>query len=92
VGTEQRIEQLRRLRRQAEAPGSRRAVDRQHERGKLTARERIALLLDKDSFQETDTFVRHQARGFGIEDRRPLGDAVVTGYGAINGRTVFVFA
>ena len=49
-------------------------------------------MLDKDSFQETDTFVRHQARGFGIEDRRPLGDAVVTGYGAINGRTVFVFA
>ena len=58
----------------------------------MTARERIALLLDKDSFQETDTFVRHQSRGFGIEDRRPLGDAVVTGYGTIDGRTVFVFA
>ena len=58
----------------------------------MTARERIALLLDKDSFQETDTFVRHQSRGFGIEDRRPLGDAVVTGYGTIDGRTVFLFA
>ena len=92
MGTEQRIEQLRRLRRQAETPGTRRAIDRQHEKGKLTARERIALLLDKDSFQETDTFVRHQARGFGIEDRRPLGDAVVTGYGTIDGRTVFLFA
>ena len=92
MGTEQRIEQLRELRRKAEAPGSRRAADRQHERGKLTARERIALLLDKDSFQETDIFVRHQARGFGIEDRRPLGDAVVTGYGTIDDRTVFVFA
>ena len=92
MGTEQRIEQLRELRRKAEAPGSRRAAARQHERGKLTARERISLLLDKDSFQETDTFVRHQARGFGIEDRRPLGDAVVTGYGTIDGRTVFVFA
>ena len=92
MGTEQRIEQLRELRRKAEAPGSRRAADRQHERGKLTARERIALLLDQDSFQETDTFVRHQARGFGIEKRRPLGDAVVTGYGTIDGRTVFVFA
>ena len=92
MGTEQRIEQLRELRRQAETPGSRRAIDRQHERGKLTARERIALLLDKDSFQETDTFVRHQGRGFGIEDRRPLGDAVVTGYGTIDGRTVFLYA
>ena len=67
-------------------------MDRQHERGKLTARERIALLLDKETFQETDAFVRHQSRGFGIEDRRPLGDAVVTGYGTIDGRTVFLFA
>ncbi len=92
MGTEERIEQLRELRRKAEAPGSRRAADRQHEKGKLTARERIALLLDKDSFQEIDTFVRHRARGFGIENQRPLGDAVVTGYGTIDHRTVFVFA
>ncbi|MXY76510.1 MAG: methylmalonyl-CoA carboxyltransferase, partial [Acidimicrobiia bacterium] len=92
MGTEQRIEQLRELRRQAEGGGSRRAVDRQREKGKLTARERIALLLDQGSFQEIDTFVRHQSRGFGLEDRRPLGDAVVTGYGTVNGRTVFVFA
>ncbi len=92
MGTEQRIEQLRDLRRRAEAPGSQRAFDRQHERGKLTARERISLLVDKDSFQETDTFIRHQSRGFGIEDRRPLGDAVVTGYGTIDGRSVFLFA
>lgn len=92
VGTEQRIEQLRELRDQAQHAGSQRAVDKQHELGKLTARERIALLLDKDSFQETDMFVRHQARGFGIEDKRPPGDAVVTGYGTVDGRTVFVFA
>ena len=92
MGTEQRIEQLRSLRRQAETPTTRRAIDRQHEQGKLTARERIALLLDKDSFQEIDTFVRHQESGFGIEDHRPLGDAVVTGYGTIDRRTVFVFA
>ncbi len=92
MGTEQRIEHLRALREQAQHAGSQRAVDRQHELGKLTARERIALLVDKDSFQETDMFVRHQARGFGIEDKRPPGDAVITGYGTIDGRTVFVFA
>jgi acetyl-CoA carboxylase carboxyltransferase component len=92
MGTEQRIEQLRELRQRAQNSGSQRAVDRQHELGKLTARERIDLLLDKNSFQETDMFVRHQARGFGIEDKRPSGDAVVTGYGTVDGRTVFVFA
>ncbi|MCY3653114.1 MAG: acyl-CoA carboxylase subunit beta [Acidimicrobiia bacterium] len=92
MGTEQRIEQLRELRSQAEGAGSQRDLDRQREKGKLTARERIALLLDQGSFQEIDIFVRHQSRGFGLEDRRPLGDAVVTGYGTVNGRTVFVFA
>lgn len=92
MGTEARIEQLRRLREEALHAGSRRAVDRQHEQGKLTARERIAHLLDKGSFQEMDMFVRHQASGFGIEQKRPPGDAVVTGYGTIDGRTVFVFA
>jgi propionyl-CoA carboxylase beta chain len=92
VGTEARIEELRRLREESRHAGNRRAVDRQHELGKLTARERLDLLLDKGSFQETDGLVRHQAAGFGIEERRPLGDAVVTGWGTIDGRTVFVFA
>jgi propionyl-CoA carboxylase beta chain len=92
VGTEARIEQLRKLRDEAHHAGSRRAVDRQHEQGKLTARERIDHLLDKGSFQEMDMFVRHQSSGFGIENKRPPGDAVVTGYGTIDGRTVFVFA
>jgi len=92
VGTEARIEQLRRLRDEALHAGSRRAVDRQHEQGKLTARERIGHLLDKGSFQEMDMLVRHQASGFGIEDKRPPGDAVVTGYGTVDGRTVFVYA
>jgi len=67
-------------------------VARQHEAGKLTARERIEALLDKDSFQEIDQFVRHQSTGFGVEDKKPLGDAVVTGHGTIDGRPVFVFA
>jgi propionyl-CoA carboxylase beta chain len=92
VGTEARIEQLRKLREEALHAGSRRAVDRQHEQGKLTARERIDHLLDKGSFQEIDMFVRHQASGFGIESKRPAGDAVVTGFGTVDGRTVFVFA
>jgi acetyl-CoA carboxylase carboxyltransferase component len=68
------------------------AVARQHERGKLTARERIALLLDEGSFHETDWLVRHRSYGFGIEENRPYGDAVVTGWGTVEGRTVFVFA
>ena len=92
MGTEARIEQLRKLREEALHSGSRRAVDRQHEQGKLTARERIAHLLDKGSFQEMDMLVRHQASGFGIEAKRPPGDAVVTGYGTVDGRTVFVYA
>ena len=92
MSTEQRIEELRALRGQLAAPADRRAIDRQHDLGKLTARERIELLVDKGSFQEFDALVRHQAKGFGIEDKRPLGDAVVTGYGTIDGRSVFVFA
>jgi propionyl-CoA carboxylase beta chain len=92
VGTKRRIEELRELRDQAMHSGSRRAVDRQHDKGKLTARERIDLLLDKDTFHEMDMMVKHQSRGFGIEETRPPGDAVVTGYGTVEGRPVFVFA
>jgi len=92
LGTEARVEHLRELRDEALHAGTQRAVARQHEAGKLTARERVEALLDKDSFQEIDQFVRHQSTGFGIEDKKPLGDAVVTGHGTIDGRTVFVFA
>jgi propionyl-CoA carboxylase beta chain len=92
VSTEDRIQRLRELRDEALNPSNQRAVDRQHDQGKLTARERVELLVDKGSFQELDRYVRHQGRGFGIEDKRPLGDAVVTGWGTIDGRTVFVFA
>ncbi|MCP4307102.1 MAG: acyl-CoA carboxylase subunit beta [bacterium] len=90
--TDELIEQLRQLRESAHEPASRRAVDRQHDLGKLTARERVEALLDKGSFQEMDMLVQHQAQGFGIEDKRPLGDAVITGWGTIDGRTVFIFA
>jgi propionyl-CoA carboxylase beta chain len=92
VSTEQRIEKLRELRAASEQADNQRAVDRQHDAGKLTARERIELLLDKGSFQEMDPFVKHRSQGFGIEEKRPIGDAVVTGWGTVDGRNVFVFA
>ncbi len=92
MGTEERIEHLRKLRSEALHAGSARSIARQHEEGKLTARERVDMLMDKGSFQEIDMMVRHQARGFGIEDKRPAGDAVITGWGTVDGRTVFVFA
>ena len=92
MSTDGKIERLRQLREESREPDNQRAVDRQHDQGKLTARERVELLLDKGSFQEMDAFVRHQARGFGIENKRPLGDAVVTGWGTVDGRTVFLFA
>ena len=92
VSTEQRIEELRRRREEMEHHGSQRAVDKQHEAGKMTARERVEAFLDKGSFVEMDGMVRHRIHGFGIEGRRPPGDAVITGWGTVDGRTVFVFA
>ncbi len=72
--------------------GSARAVDKQHAKGKLTARERIDLLLDQGSFVEIDELARHRSTAFGLEKRRPYGDGVVTGYGTVDGRQVCVFA
>src|SRR5438552_10131460 len=89
---EERLEQLAKLREEALHAGSEAAVQRQHKRGKLTARERIDLLLDPDSFVELDMLARHRAHGFGIEDTRPLTDGVVTGWGTVEGRKVFVFS
>ncbi|MBZ3907930.1 acyl-CoA carboxylase subunit beta [Streptomyces griseiscabiei] len=68
------------------------ATERQHAKGKLTAHERIALLLDKGSFNEVEPLRRHRASGFGLEDKRPYSDGVVTGWGSVHGRTVFVYA
>ncbi len=89
---EERKKDLEDRKSQALVAGGEKAIERQHERGKLTARERIEKLLDKDSFVETDMLVRHRSHGFGIEDKRPYSDAVVTGWGLIDGRKVFVFA
>jgi propionyl-CoA carboxylase beta chain len=72
--------------------GSARAVEKQHARGKMTARERLDVLLDPGSFVEIDEFVRHRATGMGLEQHRPLGDGVVTGTGTIDGRQVCVYA
>jgi propionyl-CoA carboxylase beta chain len=89
---EERLGELEALRDEAALAGGEKAIAKQHDRGKLTARERVERLLDKDSFVETDMLVRHRSHGFGIENKRPLSDAVVTGWGTIDGRKVFVFA
>jgi len=89
---EERLAQLGDFREQALHAGSEAAVTRQHERGKLTARERLEKLLDPGSFVELDMLARHRAHGFGIENTRPLTDGVVTGWGTIEGRKVFLFS
>src|SRR3954468_15936091 len=89
---EERLEHLATLRERGLHAGSEASVQRQHERGKLTARERIDLLLDPGSFHELDMLARHRAHGFGIENNRPLTDGVVTGWGTVDGRKIFLFA
>ncbi|MDP8904813.1 MAG: acyl-CoA carboxylase subunit beta [Chloroflexota bacterium] len=86
------IERLIELRAQARLGGGEQRIEQQHERGKLTARERLELLLDAGSFVEFDAFVTHRATEFGLDRQRYLGDGVVTGHGTIDGRLVFVFA
>src|SRR5689334_13952901 len=90
--TEAKLEQLQRLRDEAEHAASEQAVERQRQQGKLLARERLVELLDPGSFVELDRYVRHRESNFGMLERRPYGDAVVTGYGTIFGRKVFVFS
>ena len=80
------------LREKARLGGGQKRIDSQHEKGKFTARERIAMLLDEGSFEEFDMFVTHRCTNFGMEKNHVLGDGVVTGYGTIGGRLVYVFA
>lgn len=89
---EEKIKQLLDNREKAKLGGGIKRIDSQHAKGKLTARERIELLLDKDSFEEFDMFVTHRCSEFGMADTKFLSDGVVTGQGTINGRLVFVFA
>ncbi len=88
----EKVQELIALREKARLGGGEKAIAKQHERGKYTARERIAQLLDEGSFEELDMFVEHRCTNFGQEKKHFLGDGVVTGYGTIDGRLVYVFA
>ncbi len=88
----EQIDHLLELRAKAQLGGGERRIEQQHAKGKLTARERLDLLLDPDSFVEFDAFVTHRATDFGLDQQRILGDGVVTGHGTIDGRLVFVFS
>lgn len=89
---EKKIKDLVDLRAKARVGGGEKAIEKQHEKGKLTARERIDLLLDKGSFEEMDMFKLHRCHNFGMEKKQFLGDGVVVGCGTVNGRLVYVFA
>ncbi|NNE22905.1 MAG: acyl-CoA carboxylase subunit beta [Rhizobiales bacterium] len=86
------LNELEERRAEARLGGGERRIEAQHKRGKLTARERIDLLLDENSFEEFDMFVEHRCTDFGMADNKVPGDGVVTGWGTVNGRTVYVFA
>lgn len=86
------LQELEDRRTAARMGGGQKRIDGQHAKGKLTARERLELLLDEGSFEEYDTFVAHRCTDFGMEQSRPSGDGVVTGWGTINGRQVYVYA
>src|SRR2546423_3748592 len=86
------LQELEARRDRARAGGGEKRVQAQHDRGKLTARERIEMLLDEGSFEEFDMFVEHRDTDFGADKNRIPGDGVVTGWGTINGRMVYVYA
>ncbi|HUI33854.1 MAG: acyl-CoA carboxylase subunit beta [Dysgonamonadaceae bacterium] len=88
----EKIKQLIQLREKARMGGGEKRIEAQHKKGKYTARERIDMLLDEGSFEEFDMFVEHRSTNFGMEKTKFLGDGVVTGYGTIDGRLVYIFA
>lgn len=92
MNNQDKIKQLIDLRVEAKLGGGEKRIEAQHEKGKLTARERIELLLDEGSFEEYDMFVKHRCDNFGMEKTKFLGDGVVTGQGTIDGRVVYVYA
>ena len=85
-------QELTKRREEAKFGGGKLRIEKQHQQGKLTASERITLLLDEDSFQEIGAFVEHRAATFGLENQRIPGDGVITGFGTIHGRLVYVFS
>jgi len=92
VDIEDKIKELERRNQEAELGGGPKRIEQQHAKGKMTARERIQYLLDKDSFEEIDKFVVHRCHDFGMDKKKIPGDGVVTGYGTVDGRQVFVFS
>ena len=92
MAVDPKIEQLRALKQKALAGGGEERIAKQHSQGKLTARERLDFMLDKGSFRELDVFVTHRSHDFGLEKQRYMGDGVVTGYGTVDGRLVYVFS
>ena len=90
--TDEKQEGLKKLREKSKLGGGERRIQQQHDKGKLTARERLDLLLDQGTFEEIDPFISHRATDFGMADKKVLGDAAVTGYGKVDGRQIFVFA
>src|SRR3989304_4999151 len=92
MSMQERLEELRRRRGQAARGGGHKRIEAQHGRGKLTARERIALLADPGTFEEFDSLVLHSARDFGVDQQRYPGDAVATGYAKVEGRPVCLFS
>ncbi|MBU1661210.1 MAG: methylmalonyl-CoA carboxyltransferase, partial [Chloroflexi bacterium] len=87
-----KIQHLRKLQAQSRLGGGLERIARQHKKGRLTARERIDLLLDKGSFREIDAFVEHRTTDFGLDKKKTLGDSVVTGWGTVNGRLTYIFS
>ena len=92
MNNQDKIKKLIDLRVQAKLGGGEKRIASQHGKGKMTARERIEMLLDEGSFEEYDMFITHRCNNFGIEKDKFLGDGVVTGQGTIDGRVVYVFA
>ncbi len=92
MDADEKQKELQRRHREAEQGGGEERIERQHKAGKLTARERIHLLLDQSTFEETDKFVVHRCTNLGMEKRKITGDGVITGYGKVDGRLVYLFA
>ena len=92
MGAQDRIKQLQKLRTESQLGGGQERIDAQHAKGKMTARERLEALLDPGSFRELDAFVVHRTTDFGMDAKRYLADSVVTGWGTIEGRTVYAFS
>jgi acetyl-CoA carboxylase carboxyltransferase component len=92
MNSNERLQKLLDMRQKARLAGGKQRIEKMHEQGKLTARERIEILLDDGSFEEFDMFKEHRGTDFGMEKKKILGDGVITGYGTIDGRLVYVFA